>query len=357
VLVSLGSHAASSDGSLRPMPHGHSKKPLNGGRLLLLVEVYAAACFVGPCSEPPAVVRLRIARLGVPLGGRWGDCMRSLVEKGGVAAVGLVTSLLTAVGVTLVDRLIGLNLFTFSVFVVIPAGAALCGFAAASGYYFGAKYLHQRPTKALLAQMVLVAAATQFLIYWFEYQSLVIEGVRVADVASFGQYLDASLITAHMKVGRGLAADTGEVGSFGYWLAVIDFIGFLVGGAFVYAKLVTEPACEECGKYLRTAVKKADSFPTVDDFAAYYDGVYENPVGSEEFADHVGRDYSAGAAEKGTVNLTTTVLECPQCFRQSIRETVQVFNGNQWNDANDLTRWVEMPNGVDVRPVFSSALR
>src|SRR5438309_641833 len=112
-------------------------------------------------------------------------------------------------------------------------------------------------------------------------------------------------------------------------------------------------ACPECGKYLHSVAKKGDSFQNTEEFASYYDRVYTHPVDSVEFADHVGRDYSA-EQEKGAINLTTAVFECPQCFGQSIRETVQIFNGRQWNDVGELTRWVAIPKGVDVRPIFGS---
>jgi len=283
--------------------------------------------------------------------------MRSIINRSGVAVAGLVTTLLTVVIVTLFNQWTGFNLFTLSVWLIIPVGAAGCGFAAASGYYLAAKFLHQRPTKALLFQMVALAAIAQLLIYWLEYQTLVIDGVQVAAVIPFGQYLDVILTSAHMRLGRGLAADAGEVGSFGYWLALFQFIGFLAGGAAVYFYLKGQPACSDCNKYLRSVTKKADSFPSVDEFGHYFDNVYANPVDSVEFAEHVGRDYSAGDAEKGTVNLTTTVYECPACFSQSVRETIQVFNGNEWKDVDDLTRFVAMPKGIDVRPIFSSVRR
>ena len=75
-----------------------------------------------------------------------GASMRQLIKYGGVALAGLATSILTAVAVAVFDRITGFNLFTFAVWAIVPAGAGLCGFAAASGYYFAAKFLHQRPT-------------------------------------------------------------------------------------------------------------------------------------------------------------------------------------------------------------------
>jgi hypothetical protein len=126
-----------------------------------------------------------------------------------------------------------------------------------------------------------------------------------------------------------------------------------VGGVFVYFWLAVEPKCEPCGRYLRVATKKKDSFSSFDEFAPYYDGVYVHPVDTPEFARHVGTEYSAGKAEHGTINLTTSVLECPKCFVQSIRETVQIHNGKEWKDATELTRFIAMPTGVDVRSAFS----
>lgn len=250
------------------------------------------------------------------------------------------------------DRLTGFNFFTFAIWAIVPAGAGFCGFAAASGYFLAAKFLHQRPTKTLLFQMVAITAFTQMLIYWLEYVTLTIDGRHVADVVPFGQYLDTILTTAHYKMGRALQADVGEVGSFGYWLAVFQFIGFLIGGAVIYIYLKEQPACADCGKYLRSVAKKGDSFKDVDHFAEYFDGVYTNPVDSEEFAAHVGANYSAGNTEKGTINLTTAVTECPQCFGQSVKESVQIHNGREWKDVNDLSRLVAMPQGVDIRRVI-----
>lgn len=278
--------------------------------------------------------------------------MQKFIEKGGIALAGLTTSLATAGIVALFHLWTKFNLFSFSVFVIVPVGAAACGFVAASGYYLAAKFLHQRPTKSLLIQMVVIAALTQALIYWLEYQTASVEGVRVASFISFGQYLDIMMTKVHMRLGRGAGVDTGEVGSFGYWLALLDFIGFLIGGGFVYFLLKSAPSCEGCDKYLRSTLKKKDSFVDSEEFTPYYQNVYVHPVDSSEFVAHVGREFSAGKAQNGTINLTTTVFECPQCFGQSVKEEIQIFNGKEWKQVNELTRFVGMPQGVDVRPAF-----
>lgn len=269
-----------------------------------------------------------------------------------VALCGLITSLATAIAVTLIDHLTGFNAFTLSVFVVVPAGAGLCGFAAASGYYLGAKYLHEKPSKWLLLQMVAVAAFTQIFIYYLEYITLEVDGQNISEYVGFVQYIDVSLTSSHMRIGRGAGVDTGEVGSFGYWLAAFEFVGFMIGGVFVYFQLKDTPACGNCEKYLRTAINKEDSFADIEEFAEYYDNVYANPVDSLEFQSHVCREFSAGKVDNGAINLNTRILECPKCLGQWVRETVQILRGGDWKDVNELQRFVKIPDGVDVRKSF-----
>src|SRR5437762_3667685 len=108
--------------------------------------------------------------------------MKNLAQAFGVATCGLITSVLTALVVVVVSRMTGFDFFTFSIWVVVPAGAALTGFAAASGYYFGSLYFHKRPDLLLLLQMVVIAGMTQLLIYYLGYKTLVLEdGRRVSD--------------------------------------------------------------------------------------------------------------------------------------------------------------------------------
>jgi hypothetical protein len=278
--------------------------------------------------------------------------MNPNVSKWGVLAAGIVTSIATAFIVTLINTITGFNVFTFSMWVLLPLGAIACGFAAASGYYFAARFLHLQPSRWLLAQMVVVAALTQMLIYWLEYKALNIDGVNVSSVIPFFQYLDVSLTSAHMRIGRGMH-DTGQVGSFGYWLAAIDFVGFMIGGGFVYIVLDSTPVCADCKKYYTKLAVKKDSFSDQEEFAGYYDGVYTHPVDSEEFAAHTSGEYSAGKAQQGTINLESKLMSCPSCSQQRLDEKVSVFNGKEWKDINSLTRRTRMPIGLDLRGIFS----
>jgi hypothetical protein len=276
--------------------------------------------------------------------------MRKLLESSGVALAGLGTSVLTALLVALINAWTGFNIFTFSLWFVVPVGAIGCGFVAALGYFFAAKVLHQHATKLLLAQMVVIAAVTQILIYWLEYRMLTVDGVSVATIIPFMQYLDLTLTSAHVQL-RG-TIDTGAVGSLGYWLAALDFIGFMIGGAGVYLYLGNQPKCGDCRKYLKSLSKKHDRFGDFQDFVDYFDDVYTHPVDSPEFAHTMRVSHKAKMAGAGTMGLTTILYQCPQCAGQSIAEQVQVFDGRNWQNADEYNRCLAMPAGVDVSPAF-----
>ena len=186
--------------------------------------------------------------------------MKGLLEGFGVALCGLATSILVAIADVAIARMTGFDFFTFSIWVVLPAGALLTGFAAASGYHFGSLYFHKRANVVLLIQMVAIAGLTQLLIYWLGYATMVLDdGRKVADFVPFGEYMDLVLTKAHYRIGRG-QADTGEVGSMGYWIAVAQFVGFLFGGLAVFGVLKAKPVCAACNLYLRPMAKKQKVF-------------------------------------------------------------------------------------------------
>ena len=278
--------------------------------------------------------------------------MRKIFGASGVALAGLMSSLLTAILVAAIDHFTGINIFTFALWFIIPVGALLCGFAAAWGYYLGAKYLQQRPTKILLLQMVVIATFTQVLIYWLEYKSLVIGDVHVDQFISFWRYVDVSLTSARITVSHMAAFPSPEIGSLGYVLAVLDLIGFQVGGWYVYILLGDQPTCRRCNKYFGSTLVKKHAFEDWDAFFPYYDAVYEHPIDTPEFSRHVSEEHSVKRGGQGTVRIATSVLECPQCHDQFVSEIVKVHKAKDYEEETGLRRVVAIPAGFDIRAAF-----
>jgi hypothetical protein len=264
----------------------------------------------------------------------------------GVAACGLITSGLTAIAVLLIEKLVGLNIFTFMIWLVVPAGAALTGFVAASGYYFGTLYFHTRPGILLLLQMVLIAGFTQWLIYYAEYLTLILDdGRRVSD-------LDVRLTQAEYRIGRG-SSSSGPIGQLGYWVALLQFVGFLLGGVVCFIILRQKPVCDACQKYYRPLGSVDRKFSEQEQFIAHYDTIFSSPVDSEDFAKAIQTKADAKVTQ-GTINLRSSLLGCPSCKEQIIDDKVQVYNGSDWKDLTQLNRMTRIPAGVNLVPVFRS---
>ena len=269
----------------------------------------------------------------------------------GVAACGLATSFATALFIALLKRLTGIDIFTFNVFVIVPLGALLTGVAAASGYYFGSRYFHSRPSLLLLVQMALIAGLTQLLIYYAQYATMIFDdGRRMSDLISFPAYLDDALTKVHLR-GRWPQTDMGEAGKLGYVIAILQFFGLLAGGLVTLLILIVQPVCPGCQKYSRTLAKSDKLFPALDDLARYYDTLLGLPPGSPEFAALVGEQHKTKVS-KGTSKLKIRLLGCPACKTQTITKEVHVFTGKDWEQDLDSSGGFPLPGGADLAPVF-----
>lgn len=280
--------------------------------------------------------------------------MKSLGANLSIAVCGFVTSILVAIINVAASNIFGFNLFTFNIWFIVPAGAIAVGMAASSGYYFGALFFHKRPSAVLLIQMIAIAAITQFLIYYLEYATMVVDGQKVSDYVPFSQYLDISLTKAHYRVGRGAGVDTGEIGSAGYWIAGLQFVGFLLGGIAIYFMLATRPVCDKCQTYFRPLAKKTKTFEDTDSCSAYYDVLFTHPVDSNEFADLIKQDQKVEKIERGAITVQTALNGCPSCKTQLIVDSVSIYNGNDWKDISDLDRKVLIPEGINLKPIFKA---
>lgn len=274
------------------------------------------------------------------------DSMRSFA----LGFCGLVTSMLAAWINVLGEQYLDFNLFTLTFWFIIPAGALIVGAAAASGYYFGAVWLHEPPTRSLLWQMVIIAGSTQLLIYQLEYQSFVSEG---GSGLSFWDYTNFNLSHAHYRMQRG-GGDIGEMGSFGYVTAGLQFLAFLLSGLGVYLYLKEKAICNTCTKYFRPLVTKKNSFEASDMANRYYAGFEQIPLDEPAFAAHVKNKYKVAKVRPGTINIRTALSECPSCKAQMIEDHVTVYNGKQWEEHKDLHRRLLVPEGLDLRTAFKA---
>jgi hypothetical protein len=170
-----------------------------------------------------------------------------------VTAFGLLTAAATALALALLDVKAGIAVFSLMWWFVIPIGAVICGFVGVSGYLAGARLLQYKPSGLFLFYVLAVSMGTYVLLYYFEYHFTVVEGHPLADAVPFGTFLVWVLGHQSYTIAPLHHFGSVSIGFFGYLVAVLQVIGFAVGGLAVYAYLWTEPFCERCHRFLRQA--------------------------------------------------------------------------------------------------------
>ena len=267
-----------------------------------------------------------------------------------VAVCGIVTFALTVFVVALIGSATGFNIFTFGLWIVLPIGAILTGAAAASGFFFGSLLFHVRPTRWLLAQVVVLAALSQVTIYYAEY----LYSDRRNDVG-FLRYLHDYLTSTGLNIDFFISFSTGRLGILGYALAAIHFAGFVVGGWYIFAILRNVPACPKCNLYFRTLSSRRQGFLVWKDFTAFYENFVRHPVDSPEFAQLLLQSTPLGLnAPKGALAVQSDLRVCPRCAEQVVVQRVRSKEEKGWEWVPKLTRLVTLPAGVDLRPLFSN---
>ena len=262
-----------------------------------------------------------------------------------------ITCVLVAVANVIVARVVGINIFTWKAWLVIPIGAGFVGMLGASGAILAARYFNIVPTLLDAVFMVAIAAATMLLIYYLDYATLVLDdGRKASDLIDFTSFVDLVLTKSHMRIGR-MAHDIGEVGQMGYVVALIEFIGFLVGGAATFLFIKGLPRCRDCGSYLCWPKTKRTKELTVDEIDKVIDlfnrGDIETMRGLLAWTPP---ERKLADAQKAFI--VFDLLGCAKCKTEVIAAKVKVFNGREWKDVPSLQARRNLAVGLSLRNQF-----
>jgi hypothetical protein len=184
--------------------------------------------------------------------------------------------------------------------------------------------------------MIAVAAVTMWLIYYLNYATFVLDdGRKVSDLISFPDFVQLVVTKAHMRIGRG-AHDAGEVGDMGYWLAVIEFLGFLAGGALTFTMILGFPVCSKCGTYLRKLKTKSTKPLTLEetDKLLQHFGKGAIETVQQVLAWQPGPRSLDAKAQKAMIRFD--LHGCPSCKAETITAVPSAYNGKEWKEVASL---------------------
>jgi len=280
---------------------------------------------------------------------------KSVAEDFLVAPFGLATNFLIGLLLWWIEARFGFAFYTWTFWFVVPVGALFAGFAGASGYYAGSLLLGHRPTRLLLLNIVIGSILTFLLIHYLAYMTLQIDGKDVSNYIPFSKYLDIAIRSTSMefRLHGSKTGSTGELGSFGYVVAVLQVIGFAVGGFCVYAYLAAKPYCNRCSRYLSGKGKQIryatdpEGLQTATAQLACHMANGEVGLAVAEHSNSAG--FGAAAPPKDChLRSVIEVQRCKKCERHWVKFAVENLSGNDWKEVSGLTdeRFTEQPVNV-----------
>lgn len=146
----------------------------------------------------------------------------------------LLTCITTSILNTLIWFFLGLNLFSFSMFLIIPVGTIALSIAALSGYYFGAKKFAYESNNVDLIFLFGVALLFGFSIFLGQYLSLLMIGLP--DSTGFLDFFSRDITKSeYISYRRGKPSNQGSAGEVGWLLFLVQFASLFAAAKTVYS--------------------------------------------------------------------------------------------------------------------------
>jgi hypothetical protein len=207
---------------------------------------------------------------------------------------------------------------------VLPAGAILCSVAAASGYYAASRLLGRSPGFLAMMTMVVSSLLTWVAIYYLEYRMFTVKGTPVASVIGFGTFVNAISSGASISV---MGVRIGRIGGLGYPLALLDGIGFLIGGAQMIGIMARPIACNNCHRYL-PAVSSAHAYGDQATLARQFESV--KLLADDGQGASCLTQVTRLSQEEADYKLAIDVSYCQPCQREYYRLRLMKFVSPRW---------------------------
>ncbi len=167
---------------------------------------------------------------------------------------GLATTAATLVGVYwLANSTSGVFVLGWYVNYILPVGAMIVGFIAASGYALASRLTDIRISRSLLTAVLVLQAGAYVTAEYVEYDETIERfkerGQLVGRAPSFFEYYDWKARNFAWEPRPGQPPE--PLGGWGYVFVLLRAIGFIGSGMFAPAILYSFPYCEHCQRYMK----------------------------------------------------------------------------------------------------------
>ena len=265
-----------------------------------------------------------------------------------VCAGGWITTLAAALLVLVIRDATSVDFFSVFHCVVVPSGAIGIGIVAASGYYAGARLVHQPPTYLVGAAMIAGALGAQLLLYVLSYLEVArYDGDALRFVSGFPIFVGHYVTGASFHV-RG--TEVGEVGALGWVLVGLQCIGLAIGGLAVLGWLALTPWCERCRRYDRP-IGRHVRYLHPETAQMYKAAAFADEVGSSDHRDHLLALPRPTARWAGGMpwRLTLELRRCAGCGAERWRQRMERAPHGSWEPAgHERERVLPVGSGLEA---------
>ena len=261
--------------------------------------------------------------------------MKELGGELGISLCGLFTSIATILVLVIVELQWDFAAYSLMHLFIIPTGAIIAGGLAASGYYFGALWLNTKPTPKILFNMVVISVGAYFSINYLLYLLMEVEGVPVSSIIDFPGFMDVMLTSMSYEMTQG-GAETGELGGLGYGVAILQIIGFAIGGFAVYVYLKGKPYCDQCSKFYKKVWKRERYSGDADGYIEQLKSMFEMKE-IKAISDLHQLIGEPKCSKETHLKAELKLSECPACMRQLLEFGTYKQSGNDWDLVSDLS--------------------
>ena len=273
-----------------------------------------------------------------------------------VTALGIGTTVLTAVGLVYLELRYDCAIYGFVYGFVLPFGALLSGMVAASGYWIGSRIFSYRPGRIALANMLAVSVANFFLIYWLKYTHLKVDGESIRDWMPFAAYLRFTLTHTALRDTH-FPGDPINLGVAGYGFALLLMAGFALGGWFVYAITRSAAYCEACSLYMQKQGSQTRYFVSREEMAGC-GARFKAEAGRGRFRKAMELHAAAGTRQAGAntgYSIAIEVSHCSRCGEQWLELVGKQRVNNAWTRISDARYSSYCAERIDVLEQLANA--
>lgn len=264
-----------------------------------------------------------------------------------------LTCITVAVANVIIAKITGFNLYSFSIWFILPVGAALVGFGGTSGAVLAARYFNIKPKWIDFVPLVITAAATMWLIYYLDYATFVLnDGRKVSDILDFESYVDLVLTKSHMRFGRA-ALDTGELGEAGYYFAAVQFVGFLVGGVATFGFIKAMPECADCTSFIRKLKSQTSPDLNFDEASKILELFKTSDFENMQTLLAWRPEDRKFDKKDQRAQIIYTLHSCPKCKVEALIANVRTFNGTEWKEVSNLSARRNLSANISLRTSFN----